>query len=301
MVLYPFFAWWVASLLAGPFALLAWTVGHFVPAWQGPGLYEQALACALAGGAWSLVRRPQLRQVEVRIDGLPVELDGYRIGQISDVHLGGYTSAARVAAWVERLNAAQPDLVAVTGDLITSGGALVAQVAELMGRLRATDGVFACMGNHDYFVDDPETMPRALEQHGVTLLRNQGQRVRDGLYVAGVDDTWTDRADTAAALAGAPAREKALTLLLLHDPNLFPEAAERHVGLTLSGHTHGGQLAVPGLARKLTPARIITRYPAGLYRVGRSALYVNRGAGTTGPPVRLGAPAELTLLVLRRA
>jgi hypothetical protein len=131
------------------------------------------------------------------------------------------------------------------------------------------------------------------------VLRNRGVVVeRDGaqLYVAGVDDTWTKRNDVGRALADRPAG--APTVLLAHDPNLFPEAIERDVELTLSGHTHGGQLAFPGV-RRLSLARFITEFTAGLYRRGRSWLYVNRGAGTTGPPVRLGAPAELAVLTLR--
>jgi predicted MPP superfamily phosphohydrolase len=140
---------------------------------------------------------------------------------------------------------------------------------------------------------------RALSDAGLTVLRNRGVVVeRQGarLYVAGVDDTWTDRDDVARALADRPAG--APTVLLAHDPNLFPEAIARDVELTLSGHTHGGQLQFPGV-RRWSLARFITEFTAGLYRRGRSWLYVNRGAGTTGPPVRLGAPAELAVLTLR--
>ena len=133
------------------------------------------------------------------------------------------------------------------------------------------------------------------------MLRNEGVVVERGgaqLYVAGVDDTWTARHDVARALASRPAGAPAV--LLAHDPNLFPDAVARDVELTLSGHTHGGQLAVPGLSG-LSLARFITRFTAGMYRRGRSWLYVNRGAGTTGPPIRLGAPAELAVLTLRTA
>ncbi|MDY7227753.1 metallophosphoesterase [Hyalangium rubrum] len=264
------------------------------------------LAWGLAGvlslglGADAVLGRPRLRKRVVRVDGLPAELDGYRIGQISDVHCGPYVSEERVSSWVSRLNALEVDLVAVTGDLITHGSSHVEPVARALGGLRAKDGAFACMGNHDYFTDG-EHLVRALERQGLTVLRNRGVVVERGgarLYVAGVDDTWTSRHDLARALAGRP--PGAPTVLLAHDPELFPQAQARSVELTLSGHTHGGQLAVPGV-RRLSLARFITRWTAGLYRHGRSWLYVNRGVGTTGPPARLGAPAELAVITLRRA
>jgi predicted MPP superfamily phosphohydrolase len=298
--LWPFFAWWASGLVLAvlaPLALgLAWAL-KLSPA----GALGGALAVALLVGVRSTLGRPRLVERDVSIPGLPFELDGYRIAQISDVHCGSYTPESRVASWVERLNALDPDLVAVTGDLITSGAAHVESVARALGGLRGRDGVFACLGNHDYFTD-AERLVRALEGAGVRVLRNHGVTVvreTATLFVAGVDDTWTGRADVARAIAGRP--DGAPTVLLAHDPNLFPQAAEREVELVLSGHTHGGQLAVPWLSRRFNLARLVTPFSAGLYRLGRSLLYVNRGAGTTGPPVRLGAAAELTLLTLRSA
>ncbi|RKH57123.1 metallophosphoesterase [Corallococcus llansteffanensis] len=290
--------WWCACLV---FDLLMLPAVLAIRAGTPDGAtWGLAGAVALVLGSDAVLGWPRLRRRTVRIAGLAPGLDGYRIGQLSDVHCGPQVPEARVAAWVERLNGLDLDLVTVTGDLITRGPSHVEAVARALGGLRAKDGAFVCMGNHDYFTDG-EHLVRELERHGLAVLRNRGVVVeRDGarLYVAGVDDTWTSRHDLTRALAGRP--EGTPTVLLAHDPDLFPQAQAQGVELTLSGHTHGGQLGVPGV-RRLSLARFITRWTAGLYRQGRSWLYVNRGAGTTGPPVRLGAPAELAVITLRRA
>ena len=289
-------AWWASCVVFTfliPFALLASLLG--APAGTP---YVAAAILSLLSGLSALKTAPRVREKVVPIEGLPAALDGYRIGQISDVHCGPNTPAERVRRWVERLNGLDLDLMTVTGDLIVHGSSHVVAVAEALGGLRARDGVYACMGNHDYFTDGEELIDE-LTRAGLVVLRNRGvivERRGAKLYVAGVDDTWTARHDVARALADRPAGTPAI--LLAHDPNLFPEASERDVELTLSGHTHGGQMAVPGV-RHLSLARFITRFTAGFYRRGRSWLYVNRGAGTTGPPARLFAPAELAVLTLR--
>ncbi len=290
--------WWMACL---SFALLLPLAA--VAAWLGVArslAFGAAGTLSLIAGASSVSGSPRVRERVVRIADLPAALEGYRIGQISDVHCGPNTSPTRVRQWVERLNALDLDLMTVTGDLITSGAKYVASVSEALGHLRARDGVYACMGNHDYF-GDGEHIVRELEQRGLIVLRNRGvviNRAGAELYVAGVDDTWTDRDDVPRALQKCP--RTATSVLLAHDPALFPEAAEYQVDLTLSGHTHGGQLAVPGV-RRWSLARLAGEFTSGLYQRGRSWLYVNRGAGTTGPPVRFGAPAELAVLTLKRA
>lgn len=290
--------WWSACLV---FDLLMLPAALAIRAGAPSGVtWGMAGAVALVMGSDAVLGRPRLRRRTVRVEGLPPELDGYRIGQLSDVHCGAHVPEEKVAGWVSRLNGLGLDLVTVTGDLITHGSSHVEAVARALGGLRAKDGAFACMGNHDYFTDG-EHLVRELERNGLTVLRNRGVVVERGeasLYVAGVDDTWTSRHNLERALAARP--EGAPTVLLAHDPDLFPQAQARGVELTLSGHTHGGQLGVPGV-RRWSLARFMTRWTAGLYRQGRSWLYVNRGAGTTGPPVRLGAPPELAVITLRRA
>jgi len=306
LVLWPFFVWWTLGLLfalLAPLALLvrAGLLVSNVSSLSTNAALTYALAIALAGTVLALRNSPRVRRHEIAIPGLPAAFDGFRIAQISDLHCGPFASGERVDGWVAAVNRLQADLVAVTGDLIASGPAFVPVVAASLGKLQARDGVFASMGNHDYFTDGEE-MAGALEKAGLTLLRNRGVEVRrDGaaIYVAGVDDTWTHRHDLDKALAGRPPETP--VLLLAHDPALFPDAASRAVDLTLSGHTHGGQIGVPFFAKRFNLARVMTPFTTGLYRSGPSTLYVSRGLGSTGLPVRIFVPAEITLLTLRRA
>ena len=240
--------------------------------------------------------RTRVVEVPLALPTLPAPLDGLRIVQLTDLHCGRFAPERRVDEWVDQANALQPDLIALTGDFIAWGPTYVEPVARSLGRLRARRGVFACMGNHDYF-GAGEPLVRALEGHGITVLRNRWQALGDGVIVAGVDDQWTRRHDLDAALRGIPA--DAFTLLLCHDPKLFPDIAGAGVPLTLSGHTHAGQLAVPFMPH-LNLAALIGRYTSGIYREGDSTLYVGAGLGTTGPPVRIGTRSELPLFTLRR-
>jgi predicted MPP superfamily phosphohydrolase len=300
LALLGFFSWWAACLSAWLFLPLVLLVGRLAGlSWQASLMGGGVLS--LAAGARAVWHQPRVVRVTLEIPGLPAAFDNYQVVHLSDVHCGPWTPPPRVRRWVDRINAMSPDLVAVTGDLITTGSDYVTAVSEALGGLRARDGVFACMGNHDYFTDG-EAFARSLADAGLEVLRNRGQSIeRDGeqLYVAGADDTWSRRADLPAALDARP--PQAPTLLLAHDPMLFPEAAAAGVELMLSGHTHGGQFAVPGLHRRLNLARFTSLFTVGLYRDGRSILHVSRGAGTTGPPIRLGAPAEISVLTLRAA
>ena len=298
-VLWPFFVWWTVALLFALMAPFLLGIAHFSFVTRNAVL-AVGVAVAALGAAGAFGQRPRLRTRDIDIVGLPDAFDGFRVAQISDLHCGPFASGARVDSWVAEVNRLEPDLIAVTGDLIANGSAFVSVVATALGALRARSGVFASMGNHDYFTDG-EALAAAIEGAGLTLLRNRGVEISRGdarIFVAGVDDTWTRRQDFDLALADRPAGMP--TLLLAHDPALFPEAAARGVALTLSGHTHGGQLGLPFFARTINLARLITRFTTGFYRLGDASLYVNRGLGTTGPPVRVGVRPEIGLLTLRR-
>jgi predicted MPP superfamily phosphohydrolase len=298
--LWPFFIWWTVALLFLFIAPLALLASRLFSIATDPALAVGLLVAAL-GAASTLGQRPRLQQRDIFIAGLPAAFEGFRIAQISDLHCGPFASGPRVSGWIAAVNRLEPDLIAVTGDLIASGAAFVPVVASALGQLRAPHGVFASMGNHDYFTE-PEALAQAIEAAGLTLLRNRGIEVGRGdarIFVAGVDDTWTRRNDLERTLAERPAGMP--TVLLAHDPALFPDAAARGVDLTLSGHTHGGQLGLPFFSRKVNLARLMTRFTSGFYQLGSASLYVNRGLGTTGPPVRLGVSPEIGVLTLRRA
>ncbi len=237
------------------------------------------------------------RRLEVRIEGLAAPLDGYRIVHLSDLHVGSWTRAGTVSRWVARANGLAPDLIAISGDMLTSGTEFHHELADALGPLSARDGVFACLGNHDYYQED--ALCALLEDRGIHVLRNEGRPLRDGLYVCGVEDLWRGTPDFDAALEARP--DGATCVLLAHQPEHFPRAARRGIELTLSGHTHAGQVALPFFVRFSSLAHLTTQYPWGLYRDGPCALHVSAGLGTTGPMFRLGAAPEVVEIVLRRA
>jgi predicted MPP superfamily phosphohydrolase len=241
------------------------------------------------------------RRVEIPVRGLDRKFDGYRIAHLSDLHIGAYTPPWWAKRWVERANAEKVDAIAVTGDLVTSGVSFHDAIAEVVGGLVAKDGIFCSMGNHDYF-GEGEPLISLMRSRGVSVLRNEGATIeRDGarIYLAAIDDTWTRRANLDRALEGKP--DKVPTIMLAHDPDKFPGIAERGVDLVLSGHTHGGQIAMPFLSRWITASRLAHRFHVGLYKKGDSTLYVHPGLGTTGPPIRLGVAPAVVVLTLRAA
>lgn len=274
--------------------------------------------------------RYQVRRVEIPIASLPAELDGLRIVQISDIHRGGYMPRAGVRRAVDMANELGGDLAVVTGDFITGAGDPLAECIGEVARLRAPLGVWGCNGNHEIYARAEGAAERLFAQAGMRLLRQQStpltwRGVRFNLI--GVDyqreRSPNGRKTPMLPDVGRLVRRDMPNILLSHNPNSFPRAAELGIELTLAGHTHGGQVQVEILDHRLSPARFFTEYVAGLYqrplfapasaeRLEKvstttgpegplSSVYVNRGLGTVGAPVRLGVPPEITLIVLRRA
>lgn len=252
------------------------------------------LAVGLKGG----LRIPDVARVELTIPRWPSALDGYRVAQLSDLHIGPIRGAGFARTLTERVNALEADLVVLTGDLVDGSvrhvGPQVGPFAELRGR----DGVFFVTGNHDMYSGPASWMARVREL-GIRVLENEHVVIRRAddcaFTLAGVHDhqgvVFGLPEDVGGALEGAPPNLP--TLLLAHDPSTFKAAAGR-VDLQLSGHTHGGQIWPFGYL-----VRLVIPFVAGRYERDGSQLYVSRGTGFWGPPMRLGAPAEITLLTLR--
>ena len=265
-----------------------------------------AAAAASAAGlaAWSVwfePRRVVVRRVTLELPRWPARWDGFRIALVSDLHAGSpHVDLDRVERVVEIAQSLKPDLVALLGDYVDDSSVMGTEmpaeaVAVLLGRLRAPLGTVAVLGNHDWAVDG-DRIRGALRDAGIRVLENEAVAVHDDLWVAGLADPYHREVDVEAALEAVP--DGAPALLFSHDPDLFSRVPER-VALTLSGHTHGGQLAVPGLRAAWTPSRFGERYAGGHVVEGGRHLFIGRGVGTSRLPIRLGAPPEVVLLELR--
>ncbi|HZR10176.1 MAG TPA: metallophosphoesterase [Myxococcales bacterium] len=245
-----------------------------------------------AAGVHSAIDGVQIKDVEVKLRGLPAGLAGFRLVQISDVHVGPLLRRDWVAHVVEQIRALAPDLVAITGDLVDGRVHEIREHVAPLATLQPKHGVFFVTGNHEYYSGVEEWYAH-LPTLGVRPLRNERVQIAPGLELAGIEDPTGDP-DLGAALRG---RDSSQALVLLaHQPRQFAEAARHGVPLTLSGHTHGGQIwPFSWLVALAQP------YLAGLHRRGDSQLYVSRGTGFWGPPMRVFAPPEITLLRLQPA
>ncbi len=289
----------VAALLVAELLTLGgltpnpWTVGI---RWTAVGV---ALVAAFAGWVGGFCS-PRVVGHEVELAGLPPEADGTVIALVTDVHLGTILGRGRLESIRQVVERARPDLIAVAGDLIDGDAGVVEELLPELRRLTAPLGVFAILGNHEHYAG-PERSRRLLAEAGFTVLDNAAVEVRPELFVAGVPDARGAeqtgspiRADLDAAFA--PVTPGAASVLLLHSPDadLAEAAAAAGCGLILSGHTHGGQIQPFGLL-----VRLAYPHTAGVARIGETVHIVSRGAGHWGPPMRLGAPAEIWRIVLR--
>ncbi len=240
----------------------------------------------------------EIETVPIPLPGLPRQLDGYTIVQLSDIHFGTFIQDTEVRVAEELVRSARPDAIVLTGDLVDHEPEYAHYVGRLVRRLGplARDGVFAIPGNHDHYSGVEEVLS-ALRRGGATALVNDARGIAEGhIALLGVDDLWARRAgwgpNLQAAIEAAPTGVP--RILLAHQPVFFEESAA-HVQLQLSGHTHGGQVTFG-----YNPAEMVLPHGwvRGLYDELGSSLYVNRGFGTAGPPVRLGSAPEVTKIVL---
>ena len=275
----------------------------------------------------------QIHEVDIPVANLPPALDGMRIAQLSDIHIGSYMPIAQVRRAVGMANELGSHLTVVTGDFLTARPDPLEDCIAELSHLRAPLGVYGCNGNHEIYAGAEEAAQTLFSRFGMKLLRSENAELRwqgSAFNLIGVDYQRQRTRDGVPApmLAGLEAlvRRDVPNILLSHNPNSFPRAAEMGIELSLAGHTHGGQVRVEILDDQWNPARFLTPYIAGLYQrplnfsaalsekelsslfpesslqsVASSKIYVNRGLGTIGAPVRLGVPPEITLITLRRA
>ncbi|MGW4701274.1 metallophosphoesterase [Streptomyces sp. NPDC004285] len=254
-----------------------------------------AVALGTVGyGTYGVLRGPRVKRVTVPLARIPRAAHGYRIAVVSDIHLGPILGRAHTQRIVDTINSTQPDLIAVVGDLVDGTVENLGPAAEPLARLRARHGSFFVTGNHEYF-SGADAWVDHVRELGLHPLRNARVEVPAGFDLAGVDDVAGESEghgpDFVRAL-GDRDRARA-AVLLAHQPIVVHDAVRHGVDLQLSGHTHGGQLW-PGdhLAELANPT------VAGLERYGDTQLYVSRGAGAWGPPVRVGAPSDITIVEL---
>jgi predicted MPP superfamily phosphohydrolase len=275
----------------------------------------------------------RIQEVDIPIANLPRELEGMRIAQLSDIHIGAYMPVGQVRRAVGMANELGSDLTVVTGDFLTARPDPLEDCIKELSHLRAPLGVWGCNGNHEIYAGAEQTAQTLFQQFGMKLLRSENTELnfQGGKFnLIGVDyqRQRNKQGDPVPMLAGVDTlvRRDIPNILLSHNPNSFPRAAELGIELSLAGHTHGGQVRVEVLDDSWNPARFLTPYIAGLYQrplnfssalsekelsalfpesslrsVPASKIYVNRGLGTIGAPVRLGVPPEITLITLRRA
>jgi hypothetical protein len=330
------FAWWVVcSLVAFIVALLvaipraiAWLV---VRIGRGARAGEKALvsvgrrqflentanaavAAPFVAGAYGLfygrlnleVSRPR-----IRLARLPRAFEGFRIAQLSDIHIGPFMTEQQIRKYVDIVNALHPDLIALTGDFVTFDPTTAPAVVSALAGLRAPFGVYGTLGNHDFWAGIQDSLPRRFAQAGVRILRYEQARIARGpdeLNLLGVDfeslhlfGTGPLKVRRFLERAEPLVSRDRVNILLSHNPDTFDRAAELGVDLSLAGHTHGGQLALEFISPQLAPSRLVTPYVSGRFEKPGGQLYVNRGIGTIGVPIRVGAAPEITVYELARA
>jgi len=256
---------------------------------------------ASAYGAIQAADRFVIERVDIPLSNLPDALVGLRIIHLTDIHVGPFMTEERWREYVRVVNRLEPDLIVLTGDYVASSSQSAIPFVRGAAELRARYGVFGSIGNHDLFTEAVPLLIEGFARHGMKILLNEQVWLRiEGarLNLMGIDYVGHSGQGFAKAVRGL--RVEGPSLLLSHQPNVFPQAAARSIDLTLSGHTHGGQMVADLAGWQLSPARLITPYVAGLFEQQGAKLYVSRGLGTTGPPIRLNAPPEITVIRLVR-
>lgn len=242
-----------------------------------------------------------ISETDIFINNLPQAFEGFRITQITDVHHSRIVPIEEVERVVRLAQKTKPDLFALTGDYTSSYRRYIEPCAEALGRLSAPEGVWAVLGNHDHYTD-PELTTEALERNHIAILNNANTLIRrnsEVIQLAGIDDWSWAGANWSRAFYKLDSNTP--TVLLSHQPIVLNAKEAQNASLILSGHTHGGQIKLPLIG---PPARFATKdmqYAQGLFKRGKTQLYVSSGTGVIGLPIRLGVRPEIAVLRLRRA
>jgi uncharacterized protein len=250
----------------------------------------------------------EVKKHDIHVQRLAQVFDGFKIALLSDFHFGPYTGAREIGAAVRAANQIQPDVVMLLGDFVSeplsgdskAGAKKAEPCAQVLGGLRSHLGSFAVLGNHDY-ATDPNVVADALRGHGISVLQNANRALEQAgarLWVVGVSDATFANADLGKALTKIPAEEN--KILLAHEPDYADYASHYGIDVQFSGHSHGGQICIPGIHPLWLPP-LARKYYRGYYRVGPMQLYTNEGIGTIGLPFRFCSPPEVTLITLRAA
>jgi len=250
---------------------------------------------------------PKLVELSLPIKRLPAVWDGLRVAQLSDFHYDEDFSVIPLRKAVDAVNRLQPDLIVLTGDFVTNpflgsrrkqAASMIDPCAQLLAKLKASGGLYACLGNHDASTD-PQRIFDTLQRHSIKVLRNHSEPLEKNgkrLWIAGVDDVINGAPDMDVTLQDIPADET--VVLMAHEPDYATHVSKYAVDLQLSGHSHGGQVRIPFIGAPILP-ELGVKYPKGLYRLGNLALYTNVGIGTVNLPVRFDCPPEITLITLK--
>jgi hypothetical protein len=331
----PFTCWLGCSMVSFLLLMLFWTAVSIVraPFWAARKLAAQSpepaiqspprriflqrtanvvAAAPFVAGAYGLFKERlnlEVTRQPIRLARLPSAFHGFRIAQLSDIHIGPFMTQDQIRKYVEIANALKPDLTVLTGDFVTFDPDTQLPVVQALSGLAAPFGVYGCLGNHDAWAGVEDSITQLFLQAGIRILRHQNAAIAtqgESLNLIGVDYT-TRRAMgprnegiVRQFLEGVDALidPGRVNILLSHNPDTFDRAAQLGIDLSLAGHTHGGQARLEYISPEIAPARLVTPYVAGLFVKPGGRLYVNRGIGTIGVPIRFGAPPEITLFEL---
>lgn len=274
-----------------------------------------ATAPFLVSGYGALLGRHRFRieEFDLPIAGLSSDLSQFSIVQLTDIHVGPFMPAEELARYVEAVNRLGPDLIVLTGDFVSSTVDEVAPCVDTLAGLKARYGIFACMGNHDLYARAGGELSQRFADMGARMLRNEAASVRlkgTALNILGIEDLRSGRPNLRRALKTADSDPGEVRVLLSHRPEAFPTAARNGIDIVLSGHYHGGQIKLAPEPDALSIASLMTPYAEGLFHLPSdsnssaakgSLLFVGRGIGITGLPIRINCPPQIAHLILKKA